>query len=340
MPREYLPYAIIETAFIFTDHRYLSLPPSAKLIFLTLWCRAFNERRSTLEWHVISPPSIARDTGVDRRTIAKYLTLLHNETLIKIHPPTLDLPAALRESYAGPTRTLHAPYADVPATLHGCTRKNVQDDDDSNMTKLQTDGSIEVPGVHDKGNIQWKDSKKKGKTFTPKEDKPRGKTRTQTRLEGEKEGELEKEPPLPPASRASGSPEGGDLFSNFPRLNRQVTGEDRRLILAAVAPISRRWKWEILGNVSDRLGSDGIRMPGKLAASLVRDAIAKGDPEKIGRTPNTQGPMPTEPTASKAERDEIFGKMHKRFEADLKAEAEAEGKRKPPKQEGPEEAFK
>lgn len=85
MPREYLPYAVIETAFIFTDHRYLSLPPLAKLIYITTWCRAFNERRSTLPPHVVHPSATARDTGIDLRTTRKYVQLLHDRGLTILH---------------------------------------------------------------------------------------------------------------------------------------------------------------------------------------------------------------------------------------------------------------
>lgn len=73
MPRDNLPYAIIETAFVFSDPRYLGLRPMGKLTYLTAWCRAFNQRRSTLPRYVSEPSSLARDMGADKRTVAKML---------------------------------------------------------------------------------------------------------------------------------------------------------------------------------------------------------------------------------------------------------------------------
>jgi len=85
MTREYLPYAVIETAFVFTDHRYLLLPPTGKLVYLTLWCRSFNERRATLKPPFSLPRAIARDTGADPRTVSKMLQKCHDSKLIKKH---------------------------------------------------------------------------------------------------------------------------------------------------------------------------------------------------------------------------------------------------------------
>lgn len=82
--RDYLPFAIIETAFVFTDHRFLCLPPVGKLVYLMLWCRAFVERRATLPLPASLPAAISRDTGADRRTVTKMLQKCYDAGLLRL----------------------------------------------------------------------------------------------------------------------------------------------------------------------------------------------------------------------------------------------------------------
>ena len=83
--REYLPYAVIETHFVFADPRFKSLRPSSKLTFLLLWCRAFHTRRQRLpNWYTTS--SLHEDTGHDTRTLEKCVTELQQKCLITVDP--------------------------------------------------------------------------------------------------------------------------------------------------------------------------------------------------------------------------------------------------------------
>jgi len=83
MPREYTPYAIIETTFILSDPRYKSLPPTSKVLYIALWARAFQDRRELLpEWY--NAAAMSEDSSLDTRTVSRCVAILLQRCLIKI----------------------------------------------------------------------------------------------------------------------------------------------------------------------------------------------------------------------------------------------------------------
>jgi len=82
MSREYTPFAKLETTFILSDPRYKTLAPTAKVLYIALWARAFQDRRGTLpNWY--DTAAMQEDCRLDARTIVKSVTMLQQRCLIK-----------------------------------------------------------------------------------------------------------------------------------------------------------------------------------------------------------------------------------------------------------------
>ena len=84
MPRKCDPYCIVEIPFLFGP-RFLSLPATARCVYLALWGRAVEMRREQLPcWY--DTAAIQGDCRLDTRTVRKSVALLQQKCLIIIHP--------------------------------------------------------------------------------------------------------------------------------------------------------------------------------------------------------------------------------------------------------------
>lgn len=85
MPRDYTPYAMIETTFILSDPRYKKLPASSKVAYIALWARAFQERRELLpDWY--DTRALQEDSALDARTVQRALAGLLQSGLVERTP--------------------------------------------------------------------------------------------------------------------------------------------------------------------------------------------------------------------------------------------------------------
>jgi hypothetical protein len=81
--RDYMVYAIIETAFVKTDPRFRSLPPLARWLYLCLWVDGFHHRREQLP-HWYDTRAMQDTSGMDTRSVRKYVAILQQKCLISI----------------------------------------------------------------------------------------------------------------------------------------------------------------------------------------------------------------------------------------------------------------
>lgn len=83
MPREYSPYCIIETTFILGDPRYKGLSPTAKVLYIALWARAFQERREVLpRWYDYR--AAGSDGVLGCKTVGRCLKEIKKNLLIEL----------------------------------------------------------------------------------------------------------------------------------------------------------------------------------------------------------------------------------------------------------------
>lgn len=78
-------FAMVDINFILDDPRLDDLNSNQRWLYLTLWCLAVKERRTTLQPYYNSPSTLARLSREDPRTIPTGLTKLSQKCLIMVN---------------------------------------------------------------------------------------------------------------------------------------------------------------------------------------------------------------------------------------------------------------